>query len=107
MATKSRVKTYRPVGVRLNNRQADSVRSQIQTGQILKRLHDHVHGKIELEASQVRSAEILLSKSLPSLTSMEMKAEITETPRTAEELIAQGRLHGLTPEQLFGKKRRK
>jgi hypothetical protein len=74
---------------------------------ILKRLQDHVRGAVELEATQIRAAEILLNKSIPNLTSMELQAEITETPRTPEELIAQGRLHGLTPEQLFGRTPRK
>jgi len=37
-----------------------------------------VLGKVEMSATQVRSAEILLSKSLPSLTAIDLEAQVTE-----------------------------
>ena len=95
------------MGVRLTRRQADTCRAAIQTTKILKRLEDHVLGKVILAPEQVSSARVLLAKSVPDLQSIEMKAEVTESPTTPEAIIAQGKMYGLTPEQLFGKKRRK
>ena len=43
------------------------VRTKIQTSQLLNRLADHAFGKIDLEANQIRSIEILLNKALPNL----------------------------------------
>ena len=55
------------MAVRLNKRHGDMVRTKIQTSQLLNRLADHAFGKIELEANQIRSIEILLNKALPNL----------------------------------------
>jgi len=55
------------MAVRLNKRHGDMVRTKIQTSQLLNRLADHAFGKIDLEANQIRSIEILLNKALPNL----------------------------------------
>lgn len=60
-----------PRGVRLNPEHDQRTRAKIQTSQILNRLMAHVEGKVELSPSQVRSAEILLRKTLPDLSSVE------------------------------------
>jgi hypothetical protein len=52
-------------------RHDDETRAKIQTSQLINRLSDHVFGKIELSSTQVRSAEILLKKTIPDLTSTE------------------------------------
>lgn len=54
--------------------QAD-VRSKIQASQLINRLTDHVDGKVELSMSQLRAAEILLKKSLPDLSSVEISGD--------------------------------
>ena len=63
----------------------DKTRQKIQTSQLINRLTDHIHGKVELTASQVRSIEILLKKTLPDLQSIEQihSGEIT-TARATE-----------------------
>lgn len=53
--------------------QTPLVRQRISTGMILSRLTKHVRGEIELTATQVRAAEILLKKALPDLASVEHK----------------------------------
>ena len=66
-------------------------RQRIQTGQILRRLMDHVEGKIELSATQIRAAEILLRKILPDLSSIEYKGNVEHrhiTEYTDAELVA-------------------
>lgn len=45
----------------------EKTREKIRTTQILKRIQDHVLGKIELKNSQVKCGEILLRKTLPDL----------------------------------------
>lgn len=63
----------------------EKTRAKIRTTQIVNRLNKNMLGilkndvtgeLIELTTGQIRSAEILLSKSLPSLTSTEVKASI-------------------------------
>lgn len=62
-------------------RHDEETRRKIQTSQLVNRLSDHVLGKIELTNTQVRAAEILLSKTLPNLvsTQMDMNAAVTVT----------------------------
>lgn len=64
--------TGRPTGVRLNKRQADMVRANIQASNIVHRLNQHLSGEIELTSAQIRSAEILLNKCLPNLQATEV-----------------------------------
>ena len=57
-------------------RHDDETRAKIQASQLVNRLQDHVLGKIELSPTQVRSAEILLKKTIPDLSSSENKTEV-------------------------------
>lgn len=57
-------------------RHDEETRAKIQTTQLLKRLQDHVFGHCDLEATQVKAAEICLRKALPDLTATEMTAEV-------------------------------
>lgn len=107
MATHATGKTGRPVGVRLNRRMSEHVRAQIQTDKILKRLRDHVDGKVALEATQIKAAEILLRKSLPDLSSVEMVADVEVTQRPQAELEAMARHLKVPVEILYGKTPRK
>lgn len=50
----------------------DIVRARIQTTQLAKRLQDHAFGKVKMEPTQIRAAEILLKKALPDLQSTEL-----------------------------------
>lgn len=54
----------------------ERIRSAIQTGQLVKRLTDHINGAVELNKSQVSAALGLLKKTLPDLTSVEHSGEI-------------------------------
>ncbi len=55
----------------------DETRARIQVSQIINRLQNHILGKLELSPTQVRSAEILLKKRIPDLSSTENKTEVT------------------------------
>jgi hypothetical protein len=54
----------------------DIVRERIQASMLVKRLSDHVSGKIEMSATQVRAAEILLRKAVPDLANFQHSGEI-------------------------------
>ena len=62
---------------RLRPMHQDDVRAKIQTSQLLNRLTDHALGNnnVKLETSQVRAIEVLLKKTLPDLSSVEMSGE--------------------------------
>lgn len=53
----------------------EDVRSKIQASQLVNRLSDHVLGKVELTATQVQAARVLLAKTLPDLTAVEMSGD--------------------------------
>ncbi len=55
----------------LNTRQVESWRLGIRVGKIRTRLEQHIFGEIDMTATQIRAAEILLRKVIPDLTSTE------------------------------------
>ncbi len=52
-----------------------AVRDKIRAGMLADRLEKHVEGKLELTASQVRAAEILLRKIVPDLAAITHKGD--------------------------------
>jgi hypothetical protein len=62
----------------------DKVRERIKTSMLINRLSDHANGKVEMSATQVRAAEILLRKAVPDLSAVEHSGETTH--RTVHEL---------------------
>ena len=58
----------RPIGVR----NAELTRARIQTTKIVDRLQQCAMGEVEMSPAQLKSAEILLKKSLPDLSSVEL-----------------------------------
>ncbi len=53
----------------------EQTRSKIQTSQLINRLMGHANGEVEMSATQVRAAEILLKKTIPDLSSMELGSD--------------------------------
>jgi hypothetical protein len=47
---------------------SESWRERIQGGVLINRLTQHANGKVEMTATQVKAAEILLKKALPDLS---------------------------------------
>jgi hypothetical protein len=62
-------------GERYTKFQTEACRAKIKTTQIINRLQAHLEGKLELSATQVRCAEIMLNKSLANLTATEITGE--------------------------------
>lgn len=52
------------MAARIRARHQEDVRKKIQASQIINRLNDFFHGKIELTQGQIQSAKILLDKSV-------------------------------------------
>jgi hypothetical protein len=61
----------RPIG----SRHQDDVRRKIQASQLINRLTDHAFDRVELSSSQIKAIEILLKKSIPDLSSVELTGD--------------------------------
>lgn len=72
---------------KMTRRQAENARSAIQTGVLLKLLHDNAIGAVELSQSRVKSIQILLSKVLPDMQQIEQVEP--EQPRAIGDIRAQ------------------
>lgn len=74
--TKQKVGTY-------GRDYTERLRGKIKAGQILDRLCKYVYGEIEMKATQVRAAEILLRKCLPDLQAIQVTGH-DDGPLTVE-----------------------
>jgi hypothetical protein len=63
-------------GERYTKFQTEACRAKIKTTAIINRITDHLQGKIELSATQVRCAEILLNKTLANLSATEVTGDV-------------------------------
>ena len=52
------------------------VREKIKASQIINRLQNHIDGEVELSSTQVRAAEVLLSKSVASVSQVDLSAQV-------------------------------
>ena len=50
----------------------DRTRDKIRTSQLLNRLNDHVFSDTDISQTQLKAIEILLRKSLPDLSAVEL-----------------------------------
>lgn len=71
---------------KLSKRQADNVRARIaeSASKIVDRLKGHVEGTVELAPTQVKAAQILLDRVLPSMQSIDQTSH-SETPELGPE----------------------
>jgi hypothetical protein len=60
-------------------RHDENTRAKIRADYLITRLQAHVAGKVDLSASQVRSAEILLRKVMPDLMASDNRTEVVHT----------------------------
>lgn len=63
------------MAARIRKHHQDEVRLRIQTSQLINRLTDHALGDLELTPTQIRAIEILLKKSIPDLSSIEISGD--------------------------------
>lgn len=64
------------MAARLNPRHSDMVRAKIQATELINVLQDHAMGITEeLSSSRMKAIEILLKKSVPDLSSVELSGD--------------------------------
>jgi hypothetical protein len=63
------------MATRLRKMHQDDVRAKIQTSQLVNRLEDHALGVVELSATQIKAIEVLIRKTLPDLSSVELSGD--------------------------------
>jgi two-component SAPR family response regulator len=71
-------------------RHNEACREKIQTSQLINRLYSHFQGDVELSATQIQTAKLLLDKSLPSLQAQEVVSHnetsyLVQVPATIED----------------------
>jgi hypothetical protein len=54
------------MAVRLNPRNAESVRQKIQVSQLINRVQSHALGEVEMTSTQLDAAKFLLNKRIPN-----------------------------------------
>lgn len=54
---------------------ADKTKRLIQASQLINRLISHANGEIEMTASQVNAAKIVIGKAIPDLKAIEVTGE--------------------------------
>lgn len=76
------------MAARINRtRLTDKWREKIKASMLLNALADHVFGKREMKASQIKAAEILLRKVMPDLSAVEQTLELTNYVIRAPQII--------------------
>ena len=74
------------MAARLNRRHQDFVREKIRASQIINHLQNHIDGEVDMSATQLKAAEVLLRKALPDLKATEFSTD----PDTVEALKGLG-----------------
>ena len=75
------------MAVRMRLRHQEDIRAKIQAAKLIDRIQQHVDGKLELSATQLKGAEILLRKSLADLTAVTISGEDGGPVQTTVEVI--------------------
>ena len=72
---------------KLKVKHQDDVRAKIQASQLVNVLQNHALGKTkELSMTRMKAIEILLRKSIPDLSSVEMTANVTTHEAVIDDL---------------------
>jgi hypothetical protein len=69
----------------INKLHQDDVRKKIQASQLINRLTDHALGEVELSNTQVRAIEILLKKTIPDISSIQIQGDADNPLKTVIE----------------------
>lgn len=74
----------------------DRTKLRIQTTQLVKRLEGHVLGQVDMKPTQVTAALGLLKKSLPDLSAVEAKHDVSDALSDVLKAV-NGSTRGLPP----------
>lgn len=88
------------MAARHTNWTPEIVRQRIRITKLIQALELHALGKIEMSATRIRAAEVVLRKALPDLTAVEHSGFI-ERPPTREEVLARlAQLHATATQRI-------
>lgn len=59
------------MATRIRQEHQESVIQKIRTSQLVNRLQNHIDGKIELQPTQIKAIEMLLARTMPTLSAVE------------------------------------
>lgn len=76
------------MAARLNRMHSEQVRAKIQASVIIDRLQKHIAGDLEMTASQISAAQILLDRSVPKLAPLQSDTD----KLTVEEIVMEAQL---------------
>ena len=62
-----------------------TIADRINTGMIVERLHKHVQGEIEMSATQINAARILLAKVVPDQSASSHSVTVRDDTKPREE----------------------
>lgn len=76
------------MAARIRKNHQDEVRAKIQASQLINVLQNHALGKIEeLSPSRIKAIEILLKKSIPDLSSVEITGDEDNPIQTVTKVV--------------------
>lgn len=78
------------MAARMRKSHQDDVRAKIQTSQLVNRLEGHALGEVELTATQIKAIEVLIRKTLPDLSAVEMTGEDGGPVETVQKIMLVG-----------------
>jgi hypothetical protein len=76
------------MAARIRQEHQESVISKIKTSQLINRLQNHIDGKIELEQTQIKAIEMLLARTMPTLSAVEQTNIEPEKALSEADLLA-------------------
>jgi hypothetical protein len=77
------------MAARIRQEHQESVISKIKTSQLINRLQNHIDGKIQLEQTQIKAIEMLLARTMPTLSAVEQTNIEPEKALTESDILAQ------------------
>mgnify|MGYP001617580555 CR=1 FL=1 len=72
---------------------SDTWREKISTTMLMLRLKEHIDGKVQLESTQIKAIELILQRTVASLSSVEQTVHTADDILTDEQIAA--RFQGL------------
>lgn len=74
------------MAARLRKTHQDDVRKKIQASQLINVLQDHALGKSDLPQSRIKAIEILLRKTIPDLSQMQLSGDEDNPVKTVHRI---------------------
>ena len=73
---------------KLKPRHQDEVKAKIQVSALIHRLNKHISGEVELSQTQLKAIEMLLARTMPTLTAVEQTTINPDDKLTEEQIMS-------------------